>query len=91
MLTSVWLQFRYADHAHERHGVDIGQAIKTGALYWRSSGDAVDYNNPYTALMWSEKYLHMADGMYFADEEVTYGGGNGTHNGGHTAGRGTHL
>ena len=36
-----------------------------------------------------EKYLHMSDGMYFADEEVSYGGGNTTENGGHTAGRGT--
>ena len=26
------------------------------------------------ALDWAEKYLHMADGMYFADEEITYGG-----------------
>ena len=53
-----------------RHGVDIGQAMKTGALYWRTSGNEVDLHNPYTALMWSEEFLHMADGMYLADEEV---------------------
>ena len=73
-----------------RHGVDIGEAQKTGALLWRASGATLDLENSYTALMWAnEKYLHMADGMFFADEEVTYGGGNTTHNGGHTAGRGT--
>jgi hypothetical protein len=72
-----------------RHGVDIGQAMKTGALWWRVEGKEEDRTNPWTALQWGEKYLHMADGMYFADEEITYGGGNTTHNGGHTAGRGT--
>lgn len=76
-----------------RHGVDIGEAMKIGALWWRVSGKERDRNNPYTALMWGEKYLHMSDGMYFADEEVTYQGSgpqpSGNWSGGHTAGRGT--
>jgi hypothetical protein len=49
-----------------RHGVDIGQAMKTGALWWRVDGEEEDLNNPFTALQWGEKYLHMSDGMYFA-------------------------
>lgn len=53
-----------------RHGVDIGQGIKTGALWWRVSGDRRDLENPYTAIQWFESYLHMSDGMYFADENV---------------------
>ena len=28
-----------------RHGVDIGQAIKTGALWWRVNGSDYDFNN----------------------------------------------
>lgn len=52
-----------------------------------------DKQNPYTALQWGEHYLHMSDGMYFADEEVTYEGSGpqptGNHSGGHSAGRGT--
>ena len=76
-----------------RHGVDIGEAMKTGALWWRVSGSERDFNNPWTALQWGEKYLHMSDGMYFADEEVTYLGSgpqpHGNFSGGHTAGRGT--
>lgn len=63
--------------------------MKTGALWWRVDGLEEDRTNPWTALQWGEKYLHMADGMYFADEEITYGGGNTTQNGGHDAGRGT--
>jgi hypothetical protein len=72
-----------------RHGVDIGEAMKTGALWWRVDGLENDRTNSYMALQWGEKYLHMSDGMYFADEEVTYGGGNTSINGGHNAGRGT--
>lgn len=63
-----------------RHGVDIGQAMKTGALWWRVDGDAADLANPGAALDWAESYLHRPDGMYFADEEV---GGD------HTPSRGT--
>ena len=76
-----------------RHGVDIGEAMKTGALWWRVDGLASDLQNPYTALEWGERFLHMSDGMYFADEEVTYQGSGpeptGNHSHGHNAGRGT--
>jgi hypothetical protein len=79
-----------------RHGVDIGQAMKTGALWWRVDANKTDRRSPEVALDWAEKYLHMSDGMYFADEEITYGGENSTttdpgnaHSGGHNAGRGT--
>ena len=44
------------------------------------SGDARSLANPAAAVAWGERYLHMADGMYFGDEEV---GGD------HTASRGT--
>jgi hypothetical protein len=53
-----------------RHGVDIGQAMKTGALWWRVDGEQADWKNGQAALDWAEAYLHRADGMYFADEEV---------------------
>ncbi len=71
-------------------GVDIGEAMKTGALWWRVEGKERDLHNPYVALQWGEKYLHMSDGMYFADEEVTYLGTGpqptGNTSGGHTPG-----
>eukprot|EP00947_MAST-08B_sp_MAST-8B-sp1_P005884 g5884.t1 len=79
-----------------RHGVDIGQAMKIGALWSRvgnttgsshgghgghgghsghggsnsggGGGTDRDFRNPAAALAWAEKYLHMSDGMYFADE-----------------------
>ena len=63
-----------------RHGVDIGQAMKLGPLWWRVSGADTDWRSAQTALDWAERYLHMADGMYFADENV---------GGSHTASRGT--
>lgn len=63
-----------------RHGVDIGEALKLGALWWRVSGAQSDWDNPAAALQWADSYLHMADGMYMADEEI---GGH------HTASRGT--
>ena len=53
-----------------RHGVDIGQAMKTGPLWWRVDGDEADRMNPSAALEWADAYLHRADGMYWADEEV---------------------
>jgi hypothetical protein len=65
--------------------------MKTGALWWRVEGKERDLQNPYVALQWGEKYLHMSDGMYFADEEVTYLGTGpqptGNTSGGHTPGR----
>jgi hypothetical protein len=54
--------------------------MKIGALWWRVDGTDEERSNPYTAVQWGEKYLHMADGMYFADEEVA---------GTHTPSRGT--
>ena len=76
-----------------RHGVDIGEAMKLGPLWWRVDGLERDRSNAWAALQWGEKYLHMSDGMYFADEEVTYlGSGSQPHgnwSGGHSAGRGT--
>ena len=61
-----------------RHGVDIGQAMKTGPLYWRMAAAqglsaaqaAKDWQSAASAVEWAEKHLHMADGMYYADEEV---------------------
>ena len=41
-----------------RHGVDIGQAMKTGALWWRVDGEDKDLSNPTAALNWAEAYLH---------------------------------
>ena len=41
-----------------RHGVDIGQAMKTGALWWRVDGEDKDFANPTAALNWAEAYLH---------------------------------
>ena len=63
-----------------RHGVDIGQAMKTGALWWRVDGEQADWKNGQAALDWAEAYLHRADGMFIADEEVE---------GQHTPSRGT--
>jgi hypothetical protein len=63
-----------------RHGVDIGEAMKLGALLWRLDGDEESKASPAVALAWADSYLHMADGMFFADEEVS---------GNHTASRGT--
>jgi hypothetical protein len=53
-----------------RHGVDIGQAMKTGPLWWRVDGQERDWENGQASVEWAEAYLHRADGMYFADEEV---------------------
>jgi hypothetical protein len=53
-----------------RHGVDIGEAMKVGALWWRVDGTEEERSSPWNAIEWAEKYLHMSDGMYFADEEV---------------------
>ena len=53
---------------------------KTGPLWWRVDGLQQDWENGQAAIEWSEAYLHRADGMYFADEEV---------NGQHTPSRGT--
>ena len=63
-----------------RHGVDIGEAMKTGALWWRVNGSDYDFNNGQAALDWMDDYLHMADGMFYADEIV---------NGPNTPSRGT--
>ena len=54
--------------------------MKTGALWWRVDGQESDWKNGQAALDWAEAYLHRADGMYFADEEV---------DGLHTPSRGT--
>ena len=35
-----------------RHGVDIGQAMKTGALWWRVDGNETDFENPWVS--WHE-------------------------------------
>ena len=44
--------------------------MKIGALWWRVSGEEDDISSPWDALTWADSYLRMADGMYFADEEV---------------------
>jgi hypothetical protein len=54
--------------------------MKTGPLWWRVGGDEQDWDNAQAAVEWTEAYLHRADGMYFADEEV---------DGDHTPSRGT--
>lgn len=46
------------------------------------SGRQEDLDNSEAAVRWFEAYLHMSDGMYFADEEV---------NGQHTPSRGTEV
>ena len=46
-----------------RHGADIGEAMKVGALNWRDTGRPADFGSPQKALEWAEKYLHMPDGM----------------------------
>lgn len=46
-----------------RHGVDIGQAMKTGPLWWRADGLDDDLNNSAAALRWADAYLGRADGM----------------------------
>eukprot|EP00912_Choanoflagellata_sp_UC4_P001321 UC4_evm1s812 len=53
-----------------RHGVDIGQAMKTGPLWWRYTGKTSDFQNAVEALAWADKFLPMSDGMYWADENV---------------------
>ena len=53
-----------------RHGVDIGQAMKTGPLWYRVDGAEADRTNAQAALEWADAYLHRADGMYWGDEEV---------------------
>jgi hypothetical protein len=53
-----------------RHGVDIGQAMKTGPLWWRVEGNQADFENAQIAVAWADRYLQMANGMFFADEEV---------------------
>lgn len=45
--------------------------MKTGALWWRVDGLDADRENPEAALVWADTYLPRADGMYWADEEVT--------------------
>ena len=47
-----------------RHGVDIGQAMKTGPLWWRYTGSQEDWQNPSDALTWADRFLPMSDGMY---------------------------
>lgn len=43
---------------------------RLGSLWWRVSGASEDFDNSQLALEWAEKYLHMSDGMFMADEEV---------------------
>ena len=45
--------------------------MKTGALWWRVNGSEYDFNNGQAALDWMDDYLHMPDGMFYADEEVS--------------------
>eukprot|EP01052_Picozoa_sp_SAG31_P024999 SAG31_NODE_2164_length_6283_cov_2.762451_6_plen_467_part_00 len=74
-----WYTGRNPDHRPDvqyatvhalRHGADIGEAMKTGVLNWRSTGSQTDFYSAQAALQWVERYLHMSDGMFFADEEV---------------------
>jgi hypothetical protein len=44
--------------------------MKVGALNWRDTSQQSDFDSAQAALDWAEKYLHMADGMFFADEEI---------------------
>lgn len=52
------------------HGVDIGQAMKLGALWWRAGADPAELENPGVALAWADRHAHMSDGMFFADENM---------------------
>lgn len=45
--------------------------MKTGALWWRVNGSEYDFNNGQAALDWMDDYLHMSDGMFYADEIVS--------------------
>lgn len=60
--------------------MNVRDRWKTGPLWWRVDGLQQDWDNGQAAIEWSEAYLHRADGMYFADEEV---------DGEHTPSRGT--
>jgi hypothetical protein len=45
--------------------------MKTGPLWWRVSGRDADANGARAALNWSDTLLGVADGMFFADEEIS--------------------
>jgi DUF1680 family protein len=56
------------EKAMRAHGVNTAMALKTGALWWRVSGDRSDRDVVYRALEVLDKYHGQPNGMFSADE-----------------------
>lgn len=52
----------------KHHGVTIMEAIKTGPVWYRVSGEAADANNSAAALAWIDKYSRSPDGTFTAPD-----------------------
>ena len=53
---------------HRHHGVTIMEAIKTGPLWSRVSGNKTDANNSAAAVAWIDKWARNADGTESAPD-----------------------
>jgi hypothetical protein len=52
------------------HGVNIGQAIKSEAVWYRRSGDVTDIDSTYVRMNKLDKYHGVPSGMFQADEHL---------------------
>lgn len=52
------------------HGVNIGQALKSEAVWWRFSGDLDDVASTYIRIDKLDKYHGAPSGMFMADEHL---------------------
>jgi uncharacterized protein len=52
------------------HGVNIGQAIKSGAVQWRFSADATDLASTYIRIAKLDQYHGLPSGVFGADEHL---------------------
>lgn len=50
------------------HGVNIMEAIKTGPVWWRVTGNGTDLNNSAAAVRWIDKWARSADGTFTAPD-----------------------
>jgi hypothetical protein len=52
------------------HGVNNGQAIKSGAVWYRQSGDRADWDSSYVRMQRLDKYHGQASGVFGCDEHL---------------------
>lgn len=55
------------------HGVNTGQALKSGAVYYRFSGDALGVQSSHDRMALLDKYHGVPSGVFQADEHLVSG------------------